>query len=232
MSLVERAKIAEELELYDEMVKIMRQHTIEMKGRLSIEARNLLSVAYKKVIGNKQRLWRLISGIKLVGELDKDRVAILNDYLLQITKEILDICDEVMILLDRYLISSSGEDAGYRAFYLMMKGDYHRYMCEVDQGVKGNDLIMKTNESYLAAQKAATELPAAHPIRLGLALNYSVFFYEIMKQHEEASKLAKEAVEAALKVIDATASTMNSDSSLIIKLLQDNLLAWDSEQIL
>lgn len=56
------------------------------------------------------------------------------------------------------------------------------------------DLIMKTNESYLAAQKAATELPEAHPIRLGLALNYSVFFYEIMKQHEEASKLAKEVI--------------------------------------
>ena len=48
--------------------------------------------------------------------------------------------------------------------------------------------------SYKAASEiAVTELPPTHPIRLGLALNFSVFYYEILNSPDRACQLAKQA---------------------------------------
>ena len=49
----------------------------------------------------------------------------------------------------------------------------------------------KAREAYDAAEKAAENMPSTHPIRLGLALNYSVFYYEILSQPDKACALAK-----------------------------------------
>ena len=47
-------------------------------------------------------------------------------------------------------------------------------------------------DAYEAAQKVADEkLASTHPIRLGLALNYSVYYYEIKNQPDKACQLAK-----------------------------------------
>ena len=50
----------------------------------------------------------------------------------------------------------------------------------------------KAKEAYSNAQNLATEkLAATNPIRLGLALNFSVFFYEIANNAAKAVELAK-----------------------------------------
>ena len=54
------------------------------------------------------------------------------------------------------------------------------------------DVVKKAEESYSQASEAASELKPTHPIRLGLALNFSVFHYEIQERSDKACKLAKE----------------------------------------
>ena len=54
-------------------------------------------------------------------------------------------------------------------------------------------------EAYKAATEVAqTELPPTHPIRLGLALNFSVFYYEILNSPDQACHLAKQAFDDAI----------------------------------
>lgn len=70
------------------------------------------------------------------------------------------------------------------------KGDYHRYLAEF---ATGNDR-KEAAENSLVAYKTATdlamsELPPTHPIRLGLALNFSVFYYEILNSPDRACRL-------------------------------------------
>src|SRR5258708_581819 len=78
-------------------------------------------------------------------------------------------------------------------------GDYHRYLAEFATGDKRKDSADKSLEAYKAASDVAvTELPPTHPIRLGLALNFSVFYYEILNSPDRACHLAKQAFDDAI----------------------------------
>lgn len=80
-----------------------------------------------------------------------------------------------------------------------------------------------------ASQVAAQELPPTHPIRLGLALNFSVFYYEILSSPDRACHLAKQAFDDAIAELDTLSEDSYKDSTLIMQLLRDNLTLWTSD---
>jgi len=89
-------------------------------------------------------------------------------------------------------------------------------------------------ENSMVAYKAAsdiamTELPPTHPIRLGLALNFSVFYYEILASPDRACRLAKAAFDDAIAELDTLSEESYKDSTLIMQLLRDNLTLWTSD---
>ena len=77
---------------------------------------------------------------------------------------------------------------------------------------------------------AASELAVTHPIRLGLALNFSVFHYEVLNNPDEACKMARTAFEDAIAELDNVSEDSYKDSTLIMQLLRDNLTLWTSDQ--
>merc|ERR1712241_1586150 len=84
--------------------------------------------------------------------------------------------------------------------------------------------------AYKVAQEtAARGLAPTHPIRLGLALNFSVFYYEILNSAERACKLAKTAFDDAIAELDTLNEESYKDSTLIMQLLRDNLTLWTSD---
>ena len=87
---------------------------------------------------------------------------------------------------------------------------------------------MKTDESQTATDVAQTELTPTHPIRLGLALNFSVFYYEILNSPDRACHLAKQAFDDAIAELDSLSEESYRDSTLIMQLLRDNLTLWTS----
>merc|ERR1712014_488487 len=81
-----------------------------------------------------------------------------------------------------------------------------------------------------ASKVAQKDLVVTHPIRLGLALNYSVFQYEVLSNPDQACKMAREAFENAIAELDNVAEDSYKDSTLIMQLLRDNLTLWTSDQ--
>ncbi|KAI2796898.1 hypothetical protein BLOT_014595 [Blomia tropicalis] len=227
---VYNAKLAEQAERYDEMVSSMKKVAM-INGDLTVEERNLLSVAYKNVIGARRASWRIISSIEQKEELkgSDNRVVLIRDYRIQVEKELKEICGDILEVLDSHLIpaSNSGES---KVFYLKMKGDYFRYLAEFATDTGRKEAAENSLVAYKAASEiATTELPPTHPIRLGLALNFSVFYYEILNSPERACRLAKTAFDDAIAELDTLSEDSYKDSTLIMQLLRDNLTLWASD---
>jgi hypothetical protein len=271
--------------------------------QLSVEERNLLSVAYKNVIGARRASWRIVSSIEQKEESKghEDNVARIRQYRQvvrlvcfslfsflslfvslcfegcpgvsrapvcvsfsrvkrtierlkkknatrrqrqdapskqkrknqkkkeQIEKELGEVCVSILSVLDEHLIptASTGES---KVFYLKMKGDYHRYLAEFKTSLDRKEAAEHTLLAYKAAQDIAlVDLAPTHPIRLGLALNFSVFYYEILNSPERACHLAKQAFDEAIAELDTLGEESYKDSTLIMQLLRDNLTLWTSD---
>merc|ERR1712217_560659 len=125
-----------------------------------------------------------------------------NEYCKKVEGELQKICDTILGLLDDNLIpkATSGES---KVFYQKMKADYYRYIAEFTEGDKKAKAADNARLAYEEAAKVAEkDLVVAHPIRLGLALNFSVFQYEVLQNPDEACKMARTAFEDAIAELD------------------------------
>jgi len=192
------------------------------------------------------------TGKKAMSDRDKEELAALKlkmslavPYKELIKSEVLEKCQEVVDLLSQDDQQKPGEvriqipkkpeeepEVNKAVFYLKMKGDYYRYMAEVQSSPINNDKTygQMAIDAYELASQIAEDLKPTHPTRLGLALNRSVCYYEIMKQSKRACKVAKEAFDLAIQKLDTLNDATYKDSTLIMQLLRDNLTLWTSEE--
>ncbi|XP_077252208.1 14-3-3-like protein D [Tasmannia lanceolata] len=224
------AKLAEQAERYDEMVDSMK-NVAKLDVELTVEERNLLSVGYKNVIGARRAAWRILSSIEQKEEAkgNEQNAKRIKEYRHKVELELSGICNDIMTVIDEHLIpsSSAGESA---VFYYKMKGDYYRYLAEFKSGSERKEAADQSLKAYQAASSSAeADLSPTHPIRLGLALNFSVFYYEIMNSPERACHLAKQAFDEAISELDTLSEESYKDSTLIMQLLRDNLTLWTSD---
>ncbi|CAE8659184.1 unnamed protein product [Polarella glacialis] len=225
------AKLAEQAERYDEMAEHMKNVGDE-GSELSVEERNLLSVAYKNAVGSRRAAWRIITSIsnKETSKGNADNAAYAKEYCGKVESELQAICDTILKLLgDKLIPKASGGES--KVFYQKMMADYYRYIAEFTDGDKKAAAAENARKAYAdAAAVAEKDLAVTHPIRLGLALNYSVFQYEVLNQPDEACKMARTAFEDAIAELDNVAEDSYKDSTLIMQLLRDNLTLWTSDQ--
>jgi hypothetical protein len=132
---------------------------------------------------------------------------------------------EVIGLIDSKLLQPSDPN-DVKVFYSKMKGDYYRYMAEAEDETAVN----KSLQAYTAASEVAEGIEAYNPVRLGLALNFSVFYYEVMKDPERACSLARSAFDNALQGIDELDERSYKEATSILGLIKDNLTLWSSEE--
>jgi 14-3-3 protein epsilon len=264
------AKLAEQAERYEEMVEYMKRQ-VQSKSAdedLGLEERNLLSVAYKNVVGARRASLRVIGSIESK-EMEKgsDKVRLVSLYKNKVEEELDQICNDILALLSTHLIQEDRKPpteipAESHVFYKKMMADYYRYLAEFKEGTHcggtrravrhppsyniqpptkvpctpsageaKKEIGCKADESYMdATKRASTDLASTHPIRLGLALNYSVFLYEVQDKMAEACKLAKSAFDDAIAELDTLDEESYKDSTLIMQLLRDNLTLWTSNE--
>jgi len=224
------AKLAEQAERYEEMVEYMKQYAMSTET-LSLEERNLLSVAYKNVVGARRASLRIIISIEQ-REATKDvqwRMDAIRSYKLKVEEELTRICSDILGLLkDRLIVDNC--DTEPTVFYRKMQADYYRYLAEFAAQDKKDEYAQEAKAAYERATEVAAGLSSTHPIRLGLALNYSVFLYEVSNEQMQACELAKSAFDSAIAELDTLDEESYKDSTLIMQLLRDNLTLWTSTE--
>jgi 14-3-3 protein epsilon len=223
------AKITEQTERFEDMLDAMKK-VVNFNQELSIEERNLLSVAYKNSIGPRRTAWRALSSIEKKEEAKNSKnLPLLKTYKKKIEDELNGFCNDIIGLLESKLVPSATTSEA-QVFYLKMKGDYYRYISEYTSGDAHKKAGDNALEAYRAASdKANADLKTTHPIRLGLALNFSVFYYEVQNDPSKACQLAKQAFDDAIADIEHIEEDQYKDSTTIMQLIRDNLTLWTSE---
>lgn len=221
------ARVAEQAERFDDMVDFLRPLLKEKGGDFSVEERNLLSVGFKNLIGGKRTAIRTISAIEQNPKYQKFSSP-LGQYKRKIEGELQKNCQDIIDMIKSDGLKTADNES--RAFFLKMVGDYYRYMAESAQG----DVLSRAREgalqNYREAETAGQTLHACNPIKLGLALNFSVFHYEVMQDNKQACTLAETALQDAMNKIDDVDEETFRDAKSIIELLKENLTLWKEEE--
>ena len=192
------ARVAEQAERFEDMVDQLEKVMMEKGADVSSDERNLLSVAFKNLISSKRAACRTIAAIEQNPKYSKFSDA-LSNYKQSIETKLQDDCQRIVDMINKHVLQKSCEGEP-KAFFVKMVGDYYRYIAENAKGAN----LEKVKQGALDAYNQANEitLPPCNPIKLGLALNFSVFHYEVMKNHKAACDLADKALQDALDKID------------------------------
>ncbi|KAK2466182.1 hypothetical protein APHAL10511_001824 [Amanita phalloides] len=235
------ADVANEAERYQDVVKYIKAIIDNYGAQLTIEERNLLSIAYKNITNNLRSSWRNLDNVEKTQLLRMNdskkplaarHLVLIRGQREKIERELTDTCKDIVALLDRQLqpAARSGEES---VFYSKMKGDYYRYMAEFanerDRERYGD---LSLNAYKLAYKHALATLDPIHPTRLGLALNFSVFYHDVKSSPERACHLAKSAFDDAVTCLPTYGSGLDQlirDSLTILQLLKDDLILWSRE---
>jgi 14-3-3 protein epsilon len=224
------SKLYEKAERFPDMVKSINKF-VEMDPKLTKEERNLLSAGYKNIISDKRSSWRLLNNMERKEEEKKNTTqsAYIKEIKDKIESELNQICAQIQSVIDKYLIPNA-TDVENKVFYLKLKADYYRYKCEFANGKEFDEACDNAEKVYKEAYELSNkEMPITNSTRLGLDLNFSVFYYEIKGLKEEACTIAKNAFDESMKSLDDLEKSKAKDTLLIIQLLKENLILWTNE---
>merc|ERR1712232_991319 len=156
---------------------------------------------------------------------DPAQLALTEGYHSKVASELVGICDTVARLLNETIIPGNGDDAEAMTFYCKMLGDYYRYNAEFAPDEKKQDIIPLANGAYGTGTEWAQHLPPTHAVRLGLALNFSVFQHEVCRDTSTAVATALQAYDSAYKIVRPD----EEEATVTLQLLQDNLMLWQPQ---
>ena len=202
------------------MVGTMKR-VVHMDVELTEKERNLLSIAYKNSVATRRASWRIVSSLLQI-DLNKEQQNITKEYQSKIERELTIICNDILELLDNYLITST-EEIQTKVFYIKMKADYNRYIAEFTTNELKEKAIKNSKEAYEEAIEIAKGLEKLNLNRLSLILNYCVFIFEILDDYEKSRDIAKKEFDAAIDELDLINhdETLFRDVTSVLALIRD-----------
>ncbi|ORD93413.1 1433 protein [Enterospora canceri] len=221
-----RAYYSDVAERYEDMAEhILDAIRLAHDGHIEMDSenRNFFSLAFKNIVGKKRNSWRMLQSER---QKSPDDAVVIDGILKKVRGELETYIGRVLDTIEKYFRADEIQETGSKVFVTKMKGDYLRYRAEICEGEARKKAASGALDSYSEARKYAETLPPTDPVRLGLHLNFSVFYYEIMNDAEEACKLAKEAFETGISELDRLKEEHYKDSTLMLQLLRDNLTLW------
>lgn len=225
------AKTANKVGRFQDMLEYMRKVS-NMEQVLSAEERNLLQIAYKKCISAKREALKLIVPIKKKEESKPNpKLQVIKEVKDGIEDELLKLCNEAINFVEN-IQNTKNLDTESKVYFLKMQGDFHRYILEF---VASENLKKSNRDELVKAYEAATgyadDLKPTHPLRLNVALNYAVYYFEIEKKTQDACNLAMAAFDEAIQEMDKLDEATYQDTMNMMQLIRDNVSSWTSDGI-
>lgn len=223
------AQVAEIAERFEDAAKYMEDLIKKKKEDLTKEEKNIFYNSNKYIINSKRCALRTTN---ILEEKEKKHstqyIPIVTNYKNILESEINDISKNIINIINNYLLKKTLSDES-KVFYLKMKADYCRYICEIINTNENQIYVEESEKCYKEANDLVQNFPWTNPIRLGLSLNYSVFYYEIKKNVNQAIKIAKEAIKGAKKQFDKIKEEEDKDGGVTLQTLKENVLLWEKE---
>ncbi|KAH9286867.1 14-3-3 protein epsilon [Echinococcus granulosus] len=192
---------------------IFMDSILRMNVELKAEERNLLSTAYKNALLPRRRAW------------DEITVAVQNaeksgsseyQYFLKYRETIE---AEIRLMVE--------QEPDVKAFYYKLNGDCYRYLAEFETGNDRSDCAEHSLNAYKNAFEIASgNLAPTNPLRLGIALNFAAFYFDIVHAVDKAYKLLQAAYDDAIAEIDNLSEEPYKESAIVMKLLKENMRLW------
>lgn len=222
------ARVADQSERYEDMVDFLKQIIEDASEDVSMDVKNLLSVGFKNLISAQRSAYKTVQAIeqnKKYAEYSSNCA----EYKAKISKELESNCQKVINIVKDKCFPKASEDEA-KVFYLKMIADYYRYTAETATGDKLKEVTANAKTYYEKATDAAKPLKPYNSNKLGLALNFSVFHYELQNDSAKACQIAEEALNGARDEIDNMDNDEAKDALSIIELLKENLDLWKEEE--
>ena len=221
--------LCEQCNQYDDMKFYLEDIIKNKKEDLNLDECNLISFAYKNIISYHRNALKTLQIYESKENIKENSIYLsyIIEYKKRIEKELVDICSTIISNIDHYLIPKARE-IETRVFYNKLKADYFRYIAENVDKNDGKPFLEKSLKSYKDATEISKKLPITNQLRLGLALNFSIFYYEIMNDSKTACSITKETIEIASKAMGNTDEEDEEfkDAFRIIDTMNENLQMW------
>ena len=223
------AQVAEISERFEDAVKYIEELIKKKKEDLSKEEKNIFYKSYKYIINSKRCSLRTTYIIE-----EKERkhssqfIPIVTNFKSILETEIHEICRNIINIINNFLLKKVLTEEA-KVFYLKMKADYFRYLCEIFPPNEKINYMEECEKAYKEALDLAQNFPWSNPTKLGLSLNYSVFYYDIKKNTNQAIKIGKEAIKGAKKQLDKIKEEEDKDAAFTLQVLKENILIWEKE---
>ena len=226
--------LAEQCEFYDDMLYFMRHFIKNNEKVLNSDERNLFSIACKNYMSKNQKAYRTMIAFenKEKKKENSNYLPYVKDYRIIVENILYEKCQGNIKFIDDNIIKKDNfrnyDDEGKTFFYKMM-GDYNRFICE-SESFKSK-CINEADKYYKEAFKISNKLPIYNPVKLGLILNTTVFYYDTLENKKKAIELA----ESAVKKFNDEARKLNKDEDEvkdamdIYNLMKENLDMWKAE---
>ena len=223
------AKLYEKAEKLEDMIFCINKF-IEIDPKLSISEKDLFSNSFRIVIKLKRSSYRTLNEIeKLELKKNSNHVKLISDIKYRVELEIKSICDNIQSLIDKYTLPAVN-DYESKVFYLKLKADYYRYKSEVSLNEEYIRCINLAEKNYNEALEISERhLPLSDQNRLGLILNFSIFYYECKKSKEDSVKLCQPIYNELKKIKQDLEKKQMRNSLLILELIKENLILWTND---
>ena len=227
-----QALLAQQCGRYDDMITSLENLLKQRNKDFSPEERELLSFGYISYINTQRKSLYMVMAYETKEKKKENSkfISYIRDYRKEVESNYTKVGQKLNNSLD--IIIKKAETKEANIFYRKLKGDINRYMGEYAKEDLRDRIIKDGLNGYHEALNMAKDFPVMNKLYLGLVLNFSLFYYEVIGERRNAIKISEECINKVIKELEKNKDEKVEDKIVneIIELIKENLKNWKLEE--